>query len=123
MSTTNDDEQSDSPKVGQAIHEDLTPNISENEPPVYGVEAPLETAAKELELHTARQLLEGRWKIARGLLVLVAILAIAIFASAFVLSDSNYNNVKEIAPIVFSPLVTLLGTAVGWYYAAAAREK
>jgi len=29
-----------------------------------------------------------------------------------------YAQVKELAPIIFSPLVTLLGTCVAWYYAS-----
>lgn len=62
-------------------------------------------------LHRPRQ-----W-IAIGLLVLVAALAVLIVSAAFFTSDANYERVKEIAPIVFSPLVTLLGTAVAWFYA------
>ncbi len=58
-----------------------------------------------------------------GQLLLVAVVSLIVLLAAFFASESNYENVKEIAPIVFTPLATLLGTAVAWYYAGETKEK
>lgn len=61
---------------------------------------------------------EQRYRLAKYMLALVGLLGFMIIGSAFFASDESYAQVKELAPIIFSPLVTLLGTCVAWYYAS-----
>lgn len=76
-----------------------------------------------LEVDTKRlSLPEQRYRLAKYMLGIVGILGFLIIGSAFFASDESYAQVKELAPIIFSPLVTLLGTCVAWYYASNKKE-
>lgn len=68
------------------------------------------------------KLLNQRFKLAASMLTVTALLASFILGAAYLTSDANYAQVKELAPIVFTPIVTLLGTSVAWYYASDSRK-
>lgn len=67
-------------------------------------------------------LLGQRFLLAAAILLLTSILALLILCAAFFVSDTSYQQVKELAPIVFTPIVTLLGTSVAWYFASDAKQ-
>lgn len=60
---------------------------------------------------------EQRYRLARALMVTVAILAIGILLAVMFTGESRLENLKSTAAIIFGPLVTLLGTSFAWYFA------
>lgn len=109
-----------SPLSGDAAVGDDSAAITENEPPAgLGQQGPVNPVIRKKRfggLHLT--LLGQRFLLAAAMLAVTTLLAIVIIAAAFMASDANYERVRELAPIIFTPIVTLLGTSVAWYYAS-----
>jgi hypothetical protein len=50
------------------------------------------------------------------LLGLVAVIAITVMIAAFASTDTVWTRVERASGLILTPLLTLLGTAVGWYF-------
>jgi len=56
------------------------------------------------------------------LMLLVALVSGATFLLMAYLPDSRMSTFREVLPVIFTPLVTLLGTSFGWFFATSDRE-
>jgi hypothetical protein len=66
----------------------------------------------DAELATAKQ----RRGLTYSLLGLVALFGAVMFFAAFEVSAERWDHFERAGTLILVPLLTLLGTAVGWYY-------
>ncbi len=59
---------------------------------------------------------EHRLYITAGLLILVGLGSTATMLGAFLGSDQVWTRVERASTLVITPLLTLLGSAVGWFF-------
>ena len=97
---------------GDSFHRNVIDTIDESDEPADYDPDSVVLQTRSLPLK------EQRYRLARYMLLLVAVLALVIFAAALAAPGEKFAQVKEMAPLIFSPLVTLLGTCIAWYYAS-----
>lgn len=79
--------------------------------PSLGLKAPaLRTYDPEPEREQSR-----RW-LAYALVILLCATVIASFVSLWLLDQDGFINLKALLELVFAPIITLVGTATGFYF-------
>lgn len=96
------------------LEEDQTPYELDGRPAhsTGGVEGP-DLSASEL-VTAGRE--RHRHRLAWALLALVAASVAVMFWGAFVVDSAQWERLDRVGTLIVVPLLTLLGTAVGWYY-------
>ncbi len=65
----------------------------------------------------SRSLNDRRYSLARLLLLAFGLASAAVLVLLRLLPDNRLEELRSIAPLILSPLATLIGAAVAWFYA------
>lgn len=81
-------------------------------PPPHAEDLTTPALAKDVGRPTSKQ----RLGLTVALLVLVGLGGAVLFWAAFVVTEQRWDLFERAGTLVLVPLLTLLGTAIGWYY-------
>lgn len=65
----------------------------------------------------------SRHQLARGLLILLAALGLALIVAVALAPERNQGDLRELAAILYPPLVTLAGTSFAFFYGSSRRDE
>jgi hypothetical protein len=92
-------------------------DVTERDPHPLGIRGIIETGRPK-----GFTLNDRRFQLTAGLMVLVGVLSIGMFALVAFLPADRANVIKDLIPVIFGPLVTLVGTSFAWFFATTDRE-